>query len=129
MTKAKAIYRWWLKLPLWARIPLALVLLVALVVLAIEGVARAFKPAAPASPYRAIVEGELAQSGRSSATLKEAMAKADKRYAEIERELSNDKETLQEFEAAIAACDSVDAVDDLLAERIKSGRSGAKGKD
>jgi hypothetical protein len=126
MTKAKAIYRWWLRLPLWARIPLALVLLVALVVLAIEGVARAIKPAAPASPYRAIVEGKLAQSGRSSATLTEAMAKADKRYAEIERELSNDKETLQEFEAAIAACDSVDAVDDLLAERIKSGRSGSK---
>lgn len=118
MTKAKAIYHWWKKLPIWVRVPLSLVLLVALVVFLFERGAKLIRPPAP-NPYRAIVEARSAQSERSSETLRSAVDKADKKYEAIKKELSNEEE-LREFEAAVAAGTSIDRVDELIAKYRES---------
>ncbi len=115
MKHAKAIYRWWSMLPLWARIPLALVLLVALVVLLAERFWRFLWPADPEA-FDPVVSVRLAQheAERIKGSMSDAVAEADKRYAEVKERMQRGDEKIQDFESAVNSADSIDDVDDLL---------------
>ena len=122
MKHAKAIYAWWKKLPLWARIPLALVLIVALVVLVVERFWRLLWPADPEA-LEPVISVRLAQheAKKIKGSMDDAVAKADKRYAEVKGKAQREEEQLQDFEGAVKAANSFDAGEDLISKR--SGRA------
>ena len=128
MSKAEAIYTWWLSVPLWARIPLALVLPLALVALVVGWVAKATR-ARELNPYQAILEARVDEAEHSAAKLERVVAETDAKTDAIKEEMQNEDAKLQDLEGAIAASDSFERVDELLADALKRSRSGAGGND
>lgn len=121
MTKAKAIFAWWKKLPLWVRIPLSIVLVAALFVLIVELALRVFRPSR-SSAYAPAVSARVELQESNAEKLKEAMDKADKRYLEIKKELDRENNTLRDTEKDVADCDSIDCVDGVIAKHAKGAR-------
>jgi hypothetical protein len=98
------------------------VLIVALVVLLAERFWRLLWPADPEA-LDPVVSVRLAQheAKKIKESMNDAVAKADKRYAEVKGRVQREEEQLRDFENDVKAADSFDAVDDLISKR--SGRA------
>jgi septal ring factor EnvC (AmiA/AmiB activator) len=128
MSKAKAIYQWWKKLPLWVRIPLSIVLVAALFVLVIELALRVFRPSRSIA-YTPATSARIELQERDAEALKEAMGKSDKRMLEIKKEIERENNTLRDNEKDIADCDSIDCVDGIIARYTKRARDRRERED
>ena len=82
MSKAKAIYAWWRGLSIWIRVPLCIVLVIALIALIVEGAIRFVFPD-KTHLRQPVPQTSAAQVERSSERLQEITEKADERIAEI----------------------------------------------
>lgn len=115
MSKAKAIYTWWRGLSIWIRVPLCIVLVIALLALVVEGAIRFVFPDR-ASLRQPVPQTSAAQVEQSAEKLQEIVAKADERYAEIKERINNENETARDFENKVRDADSFDAIDAVLAK-------------
>lgn len=127
MRQAKAIYAWWKKLPLWIRIPLSLVLLVALLALIVDRIVRTVWPREP-DLFRPVVRARAERAERNAEKLNDAVEKADERYTEIKKELDHGTKALWDYEKAVGSANSIDAVDDLIAEQVGRNKKHQWGK-
>lgn len=114
MSKAKAIYAWWRGLSIWIRVPLCIVLVIALLALVVEGAIRFVFPD-KTHLRQPVPQTSVAQVESSSERLREVTEKADERIAEIKERIDNENETTRDFEDKVRSADSFDAIDAVLA--------------
>jgi hypothetical protein len=119
MSKAKAIYAWWRGLSIWIRVPLCIVLVIALLALIIEGAIRFVFPD-KTSLRQPVPQTSAAQVERSSEELQEITEKADERIAEIKERIDNENQTTSDFESKVRGADNFDAIDAVLAKYRES---------
>jgi hypothetical protein len=115
LSKAKAIYAWWRGLSIWIRVPLCIVLVIALLALIVEGVIRFVFPD-KTGLRQPVPQTSAAQVDRSSEELQEITEKADERIAEIKERIDNENETTSDFENKVRDAGSFDAIDAVLAK-------------
>jgi len=115
MSKAKAIYAWWRGLSIWIRVPLCIVLVIALIALIVEGAIRFVFPD-KTHLRQPVPQTSAAQVDRSSEELQEITEKADERIAEIKERIDNENQTTSDFESQVRDADSINAVDAVLAK-------------
>jgi hypothetical protein len=115
LSKAKAIYAWWRGLSIWIRVPLCIVLVIALIALVVEGAIRFVFPD-KTHLRQPVPQTSAAQVGSSSERLQEITEKADERIAEIKERIDNENETTSDFESRVRDAGSFDAIDAVLAK-------------
>lgn len=115
MKYAKAIYAWWRGLSIWIRVPLCIVLVIALLALVIEGAIRFVFPD-KTNLRQPIPQTSAAEVERSSEKLQEIVDKADERLAEIKEKINDENEATRDFENRVRDADSIDAIDAVLAK-------------
>jgi hypothetical protein len=115
LSKAKAIYTWWRGLSIWIRVPLCIVLVIALIALVVEGAIRFVFPD-KTHLRQPVPQTSAAQVDRSSEELQEITEKADERIAEIKERIDNENETTSDFENKVRDASSFDAIDAVLAK-------------
>jgi hypothetical protein len=137
MSKAKAIYAWWRGLSIWIRVPLSIVLVIALLALIVEGAIRFVFPD-KTGLRQPVPQTSATQVEHSSEMLQEITEKADERIAEIKERINNENETTSDFESKVRDAGSFDAIDAVLAkyrnsrelrERQKRRDEGDDGED
>jgi hypothetical protein len=115
MSKAKAIYAWWRGLSIWIRVPLSIVLVIALLALIVEGAIRFVFPD-KTGLRQPVPQTSATQVERSSEMLQEVVEKADERIAEIKEKINDENETTCDFENKVRDANSFDAIDAVLAK-------------
>jgi transcriptional accessory protein Tex/SPT6 len=115
MSKAKAIYAWWRGLSIWIRVPLCIVLVIALIALVVEGAIRFVFPD-KTHLREPLPQTSAAQVEQSSEKLQEITEKADERIAEIKEKINDENETTRDFENKVRDANSFDAIDAVLAK-------------
>jgi hypothetical protein len=115
LSKAKAIYAWWKNLSIWIRVPLSIVLVIALIALVVEGAIRFVFPD-KTGLRQPVPRTSAAQVDRSSEELQEITEKADERIAEIKEKINDENETTRDFENKVRDASSFDAIDAVLAK-------------
>lgn len=118
MKYAKAIYAWWRGLSIWIRVPLCIVLIIALIALVVEGAIRFVFPD-KTNLRQPLPQTSAEQLESNAEKLEETMGKIDERCEAIKEKINDENDTVRDFEKQVGSADSIDAIDDLIANYSK----------